>query len=106
MKKIIITNEPKQKININNIVIYVTFRPLIEAWVIDIFKDNEPVLIGKRICVGILILRGLYKDFDFLFKENDGLDPFKIDDFEKRVSCYFLEKEDLKKLRGYDVKSL
>ncbi len=109
MKQIILTNEPKQKLNIlfedTEIIIVFRFNPTIQSWTMNITFRDSPILNGKKITIGLQMLKQLNKPFDIVAVENQntGIDPFKQDDFEARVSLYLLERADVKTLRGYDV---
>lgn len=109
MKQITIGTEPKQKITLlyedTTITLDVTYRPTIESWTMNITFRDEELVNGKKLVMGIPLLKQFNKPFDIVCKENQntGIDPFKQDDFQDRVSVYLLERDDLIELRGYDV---
>ena len=109
MLKISIGSEPKQKINVlfedTQIVLNLTYRPTIASWTMNLEYKDEPLILGKKLTMGISLLRQLNKPFDILLleKQNTGIDPFKQDDFIDRVEFFILEREELKEIRGYDV---
>ena len=109
MKQITFSTEPKQKITIlfedTTIEILLKFRPTIESWTMDINFRDEVLVNGKKLTMGIQLLKQFNKPFDIFLQENQntGIDPFKQDDFTSRVSAYLLEREDLLEIRGYDV---
>lgn len=109
MKQITIGTEGKQKITIlyedTTIVLTVKFRPTIQSWSFDVIFRDEELINGKKLTCGLELLKQFNKPFDFVLVDNSktGLDPFKQDDFEERISMYLLERDDLILLRGYDV---
>lgn len=109
MRKLTIGTEPKQKITVlfedTTIVIELTFRPTIQSWTMDIAFRGEKLINGKKLVIGLPLLKQFNKPFDIILFENQntGIDPFKQDDFQDRVSVYLMEREDLIAARGYDV---
>ena len=109
MKQITIGTEPKQKISIlfedTVIILDIKYRPTVRSWTMDINFRDEPLVNGKKLTMGLALLRQFNKPFDIVLQENQntGIDPFKQDDFQDRVSVYLLERDDLIELRGYDV---
>ena len=109
MKEITIGTEPKQKITIlyedTTIILDIKFRPTSASWTMDITFRDEPLVNGKKLVMGLQLLKQFNKPFDITLQENQntGIDPFKQDDFKSRVSVYLLERADLIEIRGYDV---
>lgn len=109
MKQIILGSDAKQKIKIlyedTTIEIEFRFYPTIESWNMNISFRDEELINGKKITMGVPMLKQLNKPFDLIALENQktGIDPFKQDDFINRVNLYLLEREDLIEIRGYDV---
>jgi len=109
MKQITIGTEPKQKITLlyedTTIILTVKYRATISSWTMDINFRDEPLVKGKKLVMGIPLLKQFNKPFDITLVENQntGIDPFKQDDFKDRVSVYLLERDDLIAIRGYDV---
>lgn len=109
MKQITLGTEPKQKLTIlfedTTIDIEFRFNPTIASWNMNINFRDEPLSNGKKITMGLELLKQFNKPFDLIAIENEttGIDPFKQDDFESRVSLYLLERADLIEIRGYDV---
>jgi len=109
MKQITIGTEPKQKITIlyedTQIIIDVKYRPITQSWTMDINFRDEALVNGKKLVIGLPLLKQFNKPFDIVLQENQntGIDPFKQDDFTSRISVYLLERDDLIELRGYDV---
>lgn len=109
MKQITVTGEPKQKITIlfedTVIILVLKFRPTAESWTADITFRDAPLVDGKKLTMGVALLRQFNKPFDIVLQENQntGIDPYKQDDFISRVSIFLLERDDLIQLRGYDV---
>jgi len=109
MKQITIGEEPKQTITIlfedTLIILTIKFRPIIQSWTMDINFRDELLVNGKKLVIGLPLLKQFNKPFDIVLQENQntGIDPFKQDDFTSRVSVFLLERDDLIELRGYDV---
>ena len=109
MRQITIGTEPKQEITIlyedTVIKLDLKFRPTAASWTMDINFRDETLINGKKLVMGIQLLKQFNKPFDIVLKENQntGIDPFKQDDFKNRVSVFLLERDDLIALRGYDV---
>ena len=110
MKKITLTDEPKQKLDIlfEDAVILIEFRfnPTIANWTMNINFRDTSLVNGKSVTIGLPLLKEFNKPFDLVCvdNKNTGIDPFQLTDFNSnRVSLYLLEREDVEELRGYDV---
>ncbi len=110
MKKITLTNEPKQKLSIlfedTSIIIEFRFNPTIESWTMNINFRDTVLVNGKKISLGFPILKEFNKPFDLVCVDNKnlGIDPFRLKDFSSdRVSLYLLNRLEVEELRGYDV---
>lgn len=75
------------------------------GWFMNIsYGDTERN--GIFLTTGNLLLNGSNLPFDFLIDSvYDGVNPFAIDSFSSGdFTIYIVEREELKELRGYDVK--
>ena len=104
-----IDSDPHQRRTVllaeSEVVVSLRFHPTVEMWVIDVeYKDRS--VQGFKLTVGCFHMRSQNFPFDFIVVDNtdQGLDPFRRDDFESgRCSLYMLDAEDMEAIRGTAV---
>lgn len=72
------------------------------SWYFD-FIYNDVISNGNKVVLGANILRSFKHiiPFGLAFQANDGVEPFKLDDFTSgRVSVYLLSKADVEAMEG------
>lgn len=103
MAKIIqnITDDPYQshiiKLEDSEIELKLRFMPKVASW----FADFDSIK-GVRLSVGVRFLKAHSKDYDFICRDmsDNGIDPFRVDDFSSgRCELYLLEPDDVETLR-------
>lgn len=93
-------------IDIDEVILQIRYYHTIQSWFINVNYKNFSIN-GLRLVLGTLFFRSSNQPFDFFLTENSKtqIDPFKIDDFSSgRCSLFLLEREDMKIIRGTDVK--
>lgn len=61
---------------------------------------------GVKLSTGVLHISGQNKPFDFFVSDesNNGIDPYKLDDFSsERNILYLLERGDVEEIRSVDL---
>lgn len=89
----------------SEIVISLRFLPTVEIWIFDIEYKEKKVL-GKKLSLGVFHMLSNNLPFDFIVTDqsNNGIDPFRIDDFEEgRCVLYMLENIEMGVIRGQAV---
>lgn len=111
MKEIAISADPFQSHIITyedkKIELVVRFLVTVSMWQIDILVDDTYLVKGFSLSCGAIMLSQNNNPFGFYLEDTTplGIDAFRIEDFaEGRVILYFLEREDMLAVRGYDVK--
>lgn len=101
-----ITDEPIQRHTIlfgeSEITLILRFFPRTESWSFDAEYQGRAVR-GLKLSVGVLHMVSQNQPFDFLVtdRSNNGLDPFRRDDFlNDRCRLYLLEADEMADIRG------
>lgn len=102
-------NEPYQRHVIlfeeSEIVFELRFMSSIQQWYMNLEYKDWSIDAVKLSC-GVLHIRSENQPFDFIVKDNFGLDtdPFRLNDFsDERCSIYLLESDDMDAIRGHSV---
>lgn len=104
-----ITNENFQRHNIlfeeDEIVLHLKYYTMLQQWFFDVeYKAFK--LFGKHLSVGTYHMLSSNQPFDFIVLDTsqNGLDPFRADDFQtERTVLLLAEPADLVKKRGRSV---
>lgn len=111
MKEIILSNDPYQSHILayedKKIEIIVRYLITVSMWYLDVLIDDVALIKGIAMGCGTVILNQNNTPFGFYLVDNStlGIDPFRLEDFsEGRVSFLLLERVDMEKYRGYDVR--
>lgn len=83
----------------------IRFYPTIESWYLDLSWNGKQVQ-GVKLSLGVLHVFSENLPFDFFIADTseNGIDPFKLDDFESgRIQLGMLSAEDMIKVRGVEV---
>lgn len=107
MRLIEIEADPNQKFLVpfegENIEVVLTYKDS-GFWVGNFSYQNKSIN-GITLASRVLLLQGLNLPFDFVIDDkNADLDPYSLNSFDEQFSMYLLEREDMIKIRGYDVK--
>jgi len=104
-----ITNDSYQRHSIlfedYEIVLTLRYLHRCSAWFMDLEYISWSVS-GIKLSTGVKHIAGQNKPFDFFVSDetNNGIDPYKLDDFSsERNILYLLEREDVEKIRGIDL---
>lgn len=104
-----ITAEPHQRhillFQQSEIVLTLRFYPRTEIWVFDVEYGGRAIY-GVKLSVGVPHMVSKNFPFDFLVNDrsNNGLDPFRREDFaEERCRLFLLEPDDMVDVRGGEV---
>lgn len=105
MKEIPILTSEKQDIIITvdgvDISLLIVFNSIIGQWSISVSGVENGIILST----GVRLMNTI-KAYDFYVENNlsSGIDPFNYNDFEKNYTLYVLERADLLKIRGFDVR--
>lgn len=111
-----INSEPRQR-NIlefsrGSIELIMIFIPTKQFWRIDVTytrsgdDESQPTIYGVKLANGTTHFKHRNWPFDFAVVDTtgNGVDPFRIDDFETgRSVLYFVSPEEMIEIRGVDV---
>ena len=104
-----ITNEPFQRHSIlyENYEIVLTLRYLhrCSIWIMDLEYIDWAVS-GIKLSCGVKHIAGQNQSFDFFVSDesNNGIDPYKQDDFSSgRNILYLLERADVEEIRSVEL---
>lgn len=110
MRKITLTNEPKQSFTIPfedfETRVTVKFLTVSRIWVMDVEDSRGMKLNNYKLSVNVQHLKQNNTPYDFTIIDKSalGVDPFHLENFERDdYAFYLLEREDTITLRGYDV---
>lgn len=81
------------------------FYPRVGFWTVGIQYKNKTIK-GVKLATGVLHMRSQNLPFDFIVVDasNNGIDPFKADDFSSgRCRLLMLERADMGVIRGQPV---
>jgi hypothetical protein len=105
-----ITKDANQKHTIlfesNNIDLVLLYHSIIQQWSFNVSYRGVQRN-GIRLALGTRHLESAHLPFDFIIEDNARLDvdPFLISDFASgRLSLFLIERDELKQIRGFDVK--
>lgn len=111
MREITLSNDPFQSHILayedKKIKITVRYLVTVSMWYMDVSVDDVALVKGLAVGCGTVILNQNNTPFGFYLVDNStlGIDPFRLEDFsEGRVSFLLLERADMAKYRGYNVK--
>lgn len=104
-----ISDETRQRhtilFNNSEIILNIIFLPFVEKWFFNVsYKDF--ILSGTKMSVGVLHMLSSGQPFDFIILDNsdNGLDPFKRDDFSSgRCSMFLIEPDEMQDIRQVEV---
>lgn len=89
----------------SEITLHLRFYSIVQAWFFDVeYKDFK--VFGKKMSVSTYQLIANNQPFDLVAFDTsqNGLDPFKADDFSSgRVALILLEPDDMEAIRGTKV---
>ena len=101
-----LTDETLQKHTIlfeeSEVIFTIRFYPKTEIWCFDAEYNGKSVF-GLKLSVGVLHMVSQNQPFDFVVSDNsnNGLDPFKIDDFSGgRCNIFILDTDDMVQVRN------
>lgn len=104
-----ITDEPHQRHVIvfeeSEIALELRFLPTVEMWFLGV-EYKGVVASGYKLSAEVLHLRSRNFPFDFTVADlnDDGIDPFRADDFATgRCALYLVESPDMETIRGAPV---
>ena len=104
-----ITNEPNQRhiipLDDSEIIFTLRFYPTIQQWCFDVTWDGKAIY-GVKLSTGTLHITNTNMPFDFIVSDEslNGIDPFKIDDFQaERCKLYMLDADEMESFRGVPV---
>ena len=89
----------------DEIVLHLKYYTMLRQWFFDV-EYKEFKLFGKHLAVGTYHMLASNQPFDFLVFDTsqNGLDPFRADDFQSgRTVLLMLEPDDLIRKRGRSV---
>lgn len=89
----------------DEITLILKFHAFVGMWSFDVTYKGKSRY-GVRLAASVFHIRSENYPFDFYVIDNsgEGVDPFRIDDFEEdRCSLYMLEAVDMENLRGVSV---
>jgi hypothetical protein len=107
MRKLInLTDEPIQRHTIlfeeSEVILTIRFFPKTEMWCFGA-QYKEKSVFGLKLSVGVLHMVGQNQPFDFIVSDNsnNGIDPFRRDDFSSgRCSLFILDTADMIQVRN------
>jgi hypothetical protein len=107
MRKLInLTDETIQRHTIlfeeSEVILTIRFFPKTEMWCFDA-QYKEKSVFGLKLSVGVLHMVGQNQPFDFIVSDNsnNGIDPFRRDDFSGgRCSLFILDTADMTQVRN------
>jgi len=101
-----LTDEPIQEHTIlfeeSEVLLTIRFFPKTEIWCFDAEYKGKAVY-GLKLSVGVLHMVGQNQPFDFIVSDNsnNGVDPFKRDDFSSgRCSLFILDADEMISIRN------
>lgn len=89
----------------SEIVLTLRFLPVVEMWTLGLEYKGEEAH-GYKLSAGVLHLLSRNFPFDFTVRDlsDNGIDPFKIDDFSSgRCGLYMLDADDMQVIRDAPV---
>lgn len=107
MKYIPLSDSLNQKISIElesgKLDLNLIFNPL-GSWFLN-FEFNQKKVNGVKLTLGVYHLESTLTPFDFVVTGEDGLDPYKPDDFLQRCKFYLVEKSEVEAIKGTEIKT-
>ena len=104
-----ITNESIQRhvLIYNDIetILIIRYASQVGAWFIDV-ETGDRTANGIKLAVGVqhIASRNMPCDFTVVDNSNQGIDPFRADDFSTgRCTLYLLDDQDMAEIRGQEV---
>jgi len=89
----------------NEITVDMKFLNVVGIWIMNITYKGE-IVNGVKMSVGTphVLEKSWPFDFYILDQSENGLDPFKLDDFTtNRCAFYILDPDDVEEIRGFPV---
>lgn len=104
-----ITNEADQRHTIitenQDVILRLYFLPTVQSWFMDVSYGDKSVK-GVRLSLAVSHIRASNLPLDFIVEDtlNQGIDPFKLDDFfTGRCNLYMMSADDMTDIRGQSV---